>query len=230
MLTDDQLAAMSDGELGQYLTTLSDEQLSDVIDQLEAIEIISKQRQIDMGTSALWYVTVLRFPVFPIKPRGKQPLTRHGFKDATTDPDRITDWWQTWPDANIGIPTGISGCGYDILDVDGATGMQDWAGIKHADCPPDCSAETFCPAPGPFQIHARAWTPGDGVDRGPGRHLYIPATGSGNTTRIHGLSIDLRGEGGYVVAPPSVGLSGVRYAWLTRPPIPTGTDQPDSVA
>jgi hypothetical protein len=174
-----------------------------------------------MGTSALFYVERLRWPVFPCRPAGKAPLTAHGFKDATLDPQQVRQWWQRWPEANIGVPTGSTdqgGCGYDVLDVDSSEGLRDWHRVQHAACPPDCSAETFCPAPGPFQIVARAFTPGDGADRKPGRHLYLPATGAGNTTRIHGLHIDYRGAGGYVVAPPSVGLSGARYAWLTWPP------------
>ena len=66
--------------------------------------------------------------------------------------------------------------------------------VQHAQCPPDCCAVTFCPAPGPFDIRADRFTPGNGVDRGPGRHLYLPATGKGNTTRLGGQPIDY-GEG-----------------------------------
>ena len=44
--------------------------------------------------------------IFPVKPLGKSPLTKHGFKDATCDPVHITQWWDQYPDANIGMPTG----------------------------------------------------------------------------------------------------------------------------
>lgn len=223
-------SALTDDQLADLLPRLTDEQLSDVLDRLEAAEVLNSNKTIDMGVSAEFYATRLRFPVFPLRARGKSPLTAHGFKDASCDPAVIRRWWQQWPDANIGTPTGhISqgGCGYDVLDVDGATGMQDWARIKHAACPPDCSADTFCDAPGPFDIRARVWTPGDGVKRGPGRHLFIPAAGETNKTRIHGLSIDYRGDGGYVVLPPSVGLSGVRYAWLTWPDAPAAASCDD---
>lgn len=213
---------MNDQQLAQHMTELNDQQLSDVIAAVDAAEVLTRAKQIDMGASARYYVQKIGWPVFPLRPRGKSPLTAHGFKDATRDPDQIRAWWTEWPDANIGIPTGPlddGGCGYDVLDIDGPDGIRAWARIKHAQCPPDCSAEQFCPAPGPFDIHAIAFTPGDGVDRKPGRHMYLPATGRGNTTRLHGQSLDWRGRGGYVVAPPSVGLSGARYQWLTWPAV-----------
>lgn len=211
---------MTDEALHQHMTTLTDQQLSDVIAAVDAAEVIAKAKEIDMGASAAYYARALRWPVFPLRARGKTPLTAHGFKDASADLEQIKAWWAEWPEANIGIPTGPvadGGCGFDVLDVDGPDGIRAWAQIRHAQCPPDCCAETFCPAPGPFDIRAIAFTPGDGVDRGPGRHLYLPATGKGNTTRINGQALDWRGRGGYVVAPPSVGLSGTRYSWLQWP-------------
>src|SRR6266581_7566637 len=56
------------------------------------------------------------WPVFPCQPGGKQPATRHGFLDATSDPDKITWWWRRHPDANLAIATGQPGP--DVLDVD----------------------------------------------------------------------------------------------------------------
>ena len=198
--------------------SFSDEQISDVV-QTVGGSIVSLQKAIDMGASALWYGTKLGWPVFPLKARGKTPLTNRGFKDASCDKDVIEAWWRRHPDANIGVPTGPKthgGCGLDVLDIDGVEGMEAWAALRHRDCPEGCSDEEFCPAPGPFDIVARAFTPGDGVDRAPGRHLYMPATGKGNGVKMFGQSFDWRGVGGYVVVPPSVGLSGVRYSWITR--------------
>src|SRR5258708_4431274 len=54
---------------------------------------------------ALAYARV-GFAVFPCRPRGKEPITKHGFKDATRDEAQIRKWWTRWPDANIGIATG----------------------------------------------------------------------------------------------------------------------------
>ncbi len=208
--------------LHQHMTTLNDHQLSDLIAAVDAAEIVSKAKAIDMGASALWYATKLSWPVFPLKPRGKKPLTQHGFKDATVDPERIAAWWKATPDSNIGIPTGSTdqgGCGFDVIDIDGPEGIKAWARIKHAACPPDCCAEVFCPTPGPFDVRAMAFTPG-GTDRGPGRHMYVPATGAGNAAGLGGQSIDRRGAGGYVCAPPSMNLAGVRYGWLAWPTLP----------
>ena len=52
--------------------------------------------------------------VFPCD-NDKKPFTAHGFKDASTDPDLIRRWWARWPDALIGVPTGIKFC---VVDVD----------------------------------------------------------------------------------------------------------------
>src|SRR5579872_2615637 len=61
------------------------------------------------------------WPVFPCQwqqgPARKRPLTPNGFHDAVTDSERINIWWQTWPDALIGVPTG-RGSQLVILDVD----------------------------------------------------------------------------------------------------------------
>ena len=51
------------------------------------------------------------WPVFPCQPGQKLPATKHGFKDATTDPDRIIHWWKKAPDCNVAIATGRTGAG-----------------------------------------------------------------------------------------------------------------------
>jgi hypothetical protein len=50
----------------------------------------------------------------------KHPLVRHGVNDATTDPAQLERWWRRWPQANLGLATGIV---FDALDVDGPQGM-----------------------------------------------------------------------------------------------------------
>lgn len=208
-----------DAALAAHMTELDDEPLSDLIAAVDAAEVAQKAKPVDMRASALWYATKLGWPVFPLKPGGKKPLTTHGFKDASRDPDTVRAWWTRWPDANIGVPTGRTangGCGYDVLDIDGREGLATLATIKHAACEPGCCAEEFCHATGSLPpITARAFTPGDGK-RAPGRHYYTPAAGGSNTS--HALpSIDTRGDGGYVVVPPSIDSTGSRYTWLTRP-------------
>src|SRR5579859_4487703 len=56
------------------------------------------------------------WPVFPCQPGAKMPATRHGFRDATTDPQQIRWWWDRQPAANVAIATGAPGP--DVLDVD----------------------------------------------------------------------------------------------------------------
>jgi hypothetical protein len=56
------------------------------------------------------------WPVFPCGPGTKKPATRHGFHDATPDPEQIRSWWHRVPAANLAIATGRSGP--DVLDVD----------------------------------------------------------------------------------------------------------------
>jgi hypothetical protein len=53
--------------------------------------------------------------VFPCDPASKKPLTKHGFKDASSDPQQIKKWWKRWPYAMIGTPTGN---GFFVLDID----------------------------------------------------------------------------------------------------------------
>lgn len=126
-------------------------------------------------------------PVFPCAPGGKTPLTRHGFKDATTSPRQIARWLSRWPAANVAVATG--GNAVDVVDVDAhATGSG-------------------------FPALERARRAGlvDGwslVVRTPsgGLHFYYPALRerpqrSWSAGEAH---IDFRGAGGYVLTPPSV--------------------------
>ena len=56
------------------------------------------------------------WPVFPLVPRDKRPLTQHGVKDATTDPAQLERWWRAHPAANIGLDCG--GAGLVVIDID----------------------------------------------------------------------------------------------------------------
>jgi hypothetical protein len=134
------------------------------------------------------------WPVFPVKARAKAPpLTRNGCKDATTNPDAIRRWWTQVPDANIGLATGTA---IDALDVDGYEG---WRSVALA------VAEYGCLASSPVTS-----TP-----RGGAHFLYLP-TGVG--LRAGFLpSVDWRGRGGYIIAPPSVGANGIAYGWAVKP-------------
>jgi hypothetical protein len=129
--------------------------------------------------------------VFPLAPRSKVPITPNGFHDATRSEERIREWWTSYPDANIGIDCARSGLA--VVDVDQKSG-----------------------GPGNY----------DGTRRRLGLGLTLRAlTGGGGwhdyyegaiPTRLLAQGIDLRGEGSYVVAPPSVHESGKAYAWTNE--------------
>ena len=123
----------------------------------------------------------------------KHPRTRSGSKDASQDAMQICDWWTRWPDANIGIATGKSS---DLLVVDidprhgGDTSWQNWLGRN------------------PITPTLTVRTGGNG------EHLYFKCPSEKLTNRSGLLpGVDIRGEGGYVVAPGSVHASGTEYHW-----------------
>ena len=141
------------------------------------------------------------WPVFPLKPRTKMPATRHGFKDATTNPDRIAAWWCRHPDANIGLPTGHL---FDVIDIDAPVGC-----VTYADLVAQQDPRTGVGALP--DSHARAATASGGL------HLYTEPSGGGNLAGIL-PGIDYRGAGGYVVAPPStLGAPGRAWSWIDTP-------------
>lgn len=128
--------------------------------------------------------------VFPLKPRGKEPLTEHGFKDATQDPALIEAWWRRWPDANVGVATGASGL--VVLDIDGPIGRTELAALN-VTCPKTLAATT---------------------GRLGGVHLYY--RGVAKSTQIKGEHLDTRGNTGYVVVYPSVHPNGTVYRWANQ--------------
>jgi hypothetical protein len=123
-------------------------------------------------------------PVFPCQPGGKSPITAHGFRDATTDPDRIRAWWSLTPVANIAAPTGHPG--FDVLDVDVRADGSGWAAFRQAR------------AAGLLEGWVRAVrTPSGGL------HLHFPGTEQRNGS-VRGQHLDFRGRGGYVLLPLSL--------------------------
>ena len=126
----------------------------------------------------------------------KHPLTYNGLKDATSDADTIAAWWAKYPQANIGLVTGGE---IDVIDVDGAIPAYQ-ALIE------DMGA--------PEHVATVLTGRGDG-----GLHIYC--TPGGNKTipsGKHGLpnKIEVKGAGGYVVAPPSRHITGGTYTYLTE--------------
>lgn len=137
---------------------------------------------------------------------GKHPATKKGFKDATTDTNKIKRWWKDMPGANVGIPTGMDN-GLFVLDIDldkdGETSLKQLQN-EHGALPKTSVVNTG----------------------GGGRHFYFryPAGGIRNSASKLGPGIDVRGDGGYIVAPPSRHASGEQYNWAKG-----GSLAPDAV-
>lgn len=126
------------------------------------------------------------------KNKGKHPRTMNGFKDATKDEGKIRRWWDMWPDANIGVRTGVES-NIVVLDVDPRNGGSE-----------SLAAMEF--ENGKLHETLTSNTGGDG------RHfLFIRPEAKLNKEAGEGL--DIKGDGGYIVAPPSLHASGKRYEW-----------------
>jgi Bifunctional DNA primase/polymerase, N-terminal/Primase C terminal 1 (PriCT-1) len=144
---------------------------------------------------------------------GKHPRTEHGLKEGSTDAGQIDNWWRQWPEANVGILTGEAS-GLIVLDVDGEDGktsLQALTGV-HGALP-----KTLCAMTGR--------TGSDGARKGC-HYYYRPPAGIQirNSAGILGKGLDVRGEGGYVVAAPSLHSSGRLYEWLA--PVRPVADMP----
>ena len=126
------------------------------------------------------------WPVFPLAPGGRVPITAHGFKDASVDPERIRAWWTEHPTANVAIRTGKGSI--IALDVDRHGKGDGEASLADLESQHEKLPKTW-----------ESITPRDG------RHLYFEAPEFEIKTRT-GIrpGIDIKGEGGYVIAPPSV--------------------------
>ena len=125
---------------------------------------------------------------------GKHPRVKNGFKDATVDQIAVRAWWRQWPEANVGIATGA---GLMVVDIDPRHGGDDTI---------DALREEL----GAWPDTVEALTGGGG------RHIYL-ALPEGVVTRNSaselGAGVDIRTDGGYVVAPPSNHASGGAYRW-----------------
>jgi hypothetical protein len=133
----------------------------------------------------------------------KTPLTRHGLNDAETDPGTIARWWSRHPDANVAIATGAPGP--TVLDVDVAHGKPGHQSLNAA------IRAGLVPSP-----VAAIRTPSGGS------HLYYEGDAQGNGSMPR-KGLDLRGRGGYVIAPPST-VHGRPYAVVSHSAEPARID------
>ena len=147
-------------------------------------------------------------PVFPCEAGGKRPLTADGFLEATTDGARIRRWWSRWPNANVAIPTGERS-GLLVLDVDAGEGTDSMALLELSRGQPP---KTSCAATGGGGVHLYFRYPSLQELRVAG--LYTQQVR--NNQGLLGYGLDVRGEGGYVVAAPS--STARAYRWIDRAP------------
>jgi Bifunctional DNA primase/polymerase, N-terminal len=124
----------------------------------------------------------------------KHPLLRHGVRDATTEEAQLERWWRRWPQANVGLATGIV---FDALDIDGPAGL---AALQQL------AGTVGLRLPGPLVATG-----------GGGWHHWFRPTGLGNRPPRGLAHVDWRGRGGCVLAPPSRHISARPYRWLQSP-------------
>lgn len=126
---------------------------------------------------------------------GKHPRTARGLKDATTDAAQVRAWWDAWPDANVGIRTGAAS-GLLVLDIDPAHDGAESLDRLTAD-------------------HGALPETVEAASGGGGTHFYFkhPATTIKSRARC-APGIDVRADGGYIIADPSNHISGGGYRWV----------------
>lgn len=130
------------------------------------------------------------FSVIPVDRMTKKPLVSwKEYQSRLPTEEELEEWWTKYPDANVAIITGkISGLA--VVDADSQVGME-WID-KH------CTKTT---------VYSKT---------GKGKHayyLYPYHTDIKNAVRI-APDVDVRGEGGYVIAPPSIHANGTKYEWI----------------
>lgn len=134
----------------------------------------------------------LGWPVIPLK--GKIPLTKNGSKDASLNETQIKAWWQQWPEANVGLATGVR---FFAVDIDIKSGGEEtWDMLKHQ--------------------HGELPETIEQITGSGGKHILyrLPDFPVYNSAGKIGPGIDVRGKGGYIVASPSIHPETKRaYTW-----------------
>jgi hypothetical protein len=139
-----------------------------------------------MMNEALKYAK-MGLSIIPCGP-DKRPLEKWlAYQEKRATEEEIRAWWNKYPNANIGIVTGLIS-GITVLDCDSTGAISK------------------------FREVYKGMTPCVKTPRG--IHFYFKyEPGVRNTVKVAGLDLDIRGDGGYVIAPPSVNSEGLSYAW-----------------
>ncbi len=161
-----------------------------------AADIVGETTVIDSVSNAVQNYMRRGWSIIPIRPGDKRPLVEWDqFQRRRAGEADVCDWFRTCPDAGIGIVTGAVS-GLVVLDVD----------VRHGG---DAALQRL------EREHGRLPTTLECRTGGGGHHLYFAHPGRLVRNKV-GLAagIDLRADGGYVVAPPSLHASGLRYVWV----------------
>lgn len=121
----------------------------------------------------------------------KHPMTLHGVKDASLDPEQLQAWAAQYPKSNLGLALSD---GLVAVDTDPRNGG-------------DVVLETLIETHGELPDTVLAMTGGGGT-----HHLFFNRTGRRLPGKL-GKGVDLKGEGGYIVVEPSLHVSGTAYCW-----------------
>lgn len=183
------------------------------------------------GKAALWYRAKLGWSVIPLhsihdgactcgRPSctspGKHPIAAalpsgswDDFKTTPATPEQVAAWWRRWPDANVGLVTGAVS-GVFVLDVDPRHGgAEAFANLQAENGILPMTLET--------------------LTGGGGSHIFFKHPGESvrNIVNLE-AGVDIRGDGGLIILPPSNHKSGNRYQWgdLTKPPAAELVDAP----
>lgn len=153
----------------------------------------------ETGSAASEYAQKYGIPVFPLWPKSKNPMPKHGLLEATTNQEQIAQWWTSKPNANIG---GVMGNGIVCIDFDvdenGAYNALDWLSdweMENGKLPETATAIT---------------------GRG-GMHLFYRVDRDVKKSENGNLHIDIRGTGSYAMLAPSVHPNGNTVYWDLDP-------------
>lgn len=148
--------------------------------------------------AAIWYCEH-GFGIIPIAARGKRPVSKNGLNDWFDNPQDADRLWTEHPDLNIGIVCGVPSHGLVVLDIDeddeedkhGLDTLNEWESV-HGDLPKTATAIT---------------------GRGGMHYLYRTNRTNLRPSTNAELHVDVRADGGYIVAPPSIHPNGNAYRW-----------------
>lgn len=166
---------------------------------------MNKKKDADMGVStplkenitlnfAMAYSQQLNYTIFPIHYKSKIPITKHGFHDASSDIEQIKEWFNKYPYAGIGLPTGKVN-NVVAIDIDPRNGGM-------------VSFERLVDEYAPFPHTVESLTGGNGLHK---LFKYDERINKSSLKNYSGL--DIQSDGKYIVLPPSTHPNGKLYHW-----------------